>query len=114
MTSKGRVYFSSLVEQLKTNPSSDAPGNGDLTYDQMILSLLLQVWEEAKEKGVEKDDLHLDEALVSGIKVHIAKLIQQDKENKIELENEEKEAQKKITSESIHDGWDSKASLLLA
>ncbi|KIJ54710.1 hypothetical protein M422DRAFT_24618 [Sphaerobolus stellatus SS14] len=109
--SKGQEYYSSLVEQLQTNPSPDVPptgANDQPTYDNMILSLLLQVWDEAKEKGVTKDDPKLDEALVNGIMEHIDQLKQQDQENRVELDKEEEEQKKKITSEDIHDGWDSK------
>ena len=109
--SKGHAYFSSTVDRLKNNPSPDAPPTNapeQPTYDSMVLSLLLQVWDEAKEKGIKPDDPKLDEALVSGLKEHLGNLEQHDKENKLELEEEEAEMKKKITSDDIHDGFDSK------
>lgn len=111
IASKGLVYFSSLVEQLKTNPSPEAPPTGakdQPTYDQMVLSLLLQVWEETKGKGVQKDDPKLDSVLLQRIKESAEKVTKYLDEAKVELEKEEKEAHKKITSEDIHDAWDSK------
>jgi cell division cycle protein 37 len=111
MASKGHAYFSALVEQLRTNPSTDAPPTGakdQPTYDGMILSLLLQIWEGAKQKGVQKDDPNLDDVLLEGINDSIARLKKQLEEIKVELETEEKESRKKITSEDIHDAWDSK------
>ena len=43
----------------------------------MLLSLMLQIWEEAKKNGVEKDDPKLNDALVSGLKGHLAKIDQE-------------------------------------
>jgi hypothetical protein len=76
----------------------------------MLQSLLLQVWEEAKEKGVRKDDPELDKALVDGLQGHQTKLGERQKNIKVELEAEEAEQTKKITSDDLHEGFDSKAS----
>ncbi|KAF8488347.1 hsp90-like protein [Gautieria morchelliformis] len=106
--SGGHIHFSSLVERLKTQPSTEAPADGQPTYDQMLQSLLLQIWEEAKEKGVGKDDPELDKALVDGLKSHLKKLGGYQEKIKVELETEEKEQTKKITSDDLHEGFDSK------
>ena len=107
---KGPAHFSSLVERFKTNPSPDAPRTEapeQKTYDEMLLSLMLQVWEGAKKKGVEKDDPKLGEALVAGLKEHLQKMDVHQEKLKKDLAHEEAEAKKKITSEDIHEGFDS-------
>lgn len=111
---KGPAEFSSLVERFKTNPSPEKPPTnapGQKTYDEMLLALLLKIWEEAKKDGVEKDDPKLGEVLVNGLKKHIAELGQHQEKLKKDLEIEEAEQKKKITSEDIHEGWESHVSL---
>lgn len=78
----------------------------------MILSLLLKVYGDAKEKGVEKNDERLRETLIGNLKGHVANLGERQEALKKELEQEEEEKNKKITSESIHEGWDSHVSNL--
>ncbi len=107
----GPAQFSKIVEQLRTNPSPDAPKSDapkPLTYDEMILSLLMQVFNDAKEKGVGKNDDRLREVLIANLKSHVVKLGEKQEELKKILETEESEKTKKITSEQIHDGWESK------
>ncbi|KAF8508208.1 Cdc37 N terminal kinase binding-domain-containing protein [Gautieria morchelliformis] len=106
--SGGHIHFSSLVERLKTQPPTEAPAEGQPTYDQMLQSLLLQVWEETKEKGVRRDDPELDKALVDGLQGHLTKLGEHQENIKVELEAEEKEQTRKITSDDLHEGFDSK------
>ena len=110
---QGPPHFSSLVERFKTNPSPEKPPTnapGQKTYDEMLLALLLQVWEEAKKRGVEKDDPKLGEALVEGLKTHLVRIDEHQEKLRKELEKEEAELHKKITSEDIHEGFDSKVS----
>ncbi|KAI0769900.1 Cdc37 N terminal kinase binding-domain-containing protein [Fomes fomentarius] len=107
---QGPAHFSSLVDKFKTNPSPDAPPTNapeQKTYDEMLLSLMLQVWEEAKKKGVEKNDPKLGDALVAGLREHLNKMSEHQEKLKKELKNEEEEAHKKITSEDIREGFDS-------
>ena len=50
---KGPAEFSSLVERFKTNPSPEKPPTNapeQKTYDEMLLALMLKVWEEAKKE----------------------------------------------------------------
>lgn len=104
------AQFSRIVEQLSSNPSPAAPetdGPKKLTYDEMLLSLLMQVRQDAKEKGVENNRERLGEVLVTNLKGHVAKLGEQQEKLKKELVEEESEKSKKITSEDIHEGWDS-------
>ena len=76
----------------------------------MILSLMMKVWEDVKESGVGKvdGDEKLGEHLLKGLKTHETRLAGVQKELKNELESEESEKNKKITSDDIHEGWDSK------
>ncbi|KAF7365110.1 Hsp90 co-chaperone Cdc37g [Mycena venus] len=113
------VYFNSLVEQLETKPSKECPPGNDpekleQTYDGMLLSLLRQVGDAAKvavkEAGVADDqrEERIGKALADGMKEHVARLKETiDKDSK-ELELEEKEQKKHITSEDIHDGFANK------
>ncbi|KAL5492615.1 CDC37_2 [Sanghuangporus weigelae] len=110
----GPAHFSSIVERLKTNPSPDAPPSKapkKITYDEMILSLLLKVFEEAKEKGLTMsgggNEKRLRECLVASLKGHVSKLGDETERLKKELEKQEEEKSKKIISEDIHEGFES-------
>ncbi|KAH7921755.1 hypothetical protein BV22DRAFT_1018697 [Leucogyrophana mollusca] len=108
----GPAYFSGLVEKLQTNPSPDAPptnAKDQPTYDAMVLSLLLQIWEEAKKAGVDKTDQEkLGAALLKGLDTHITQLAEHTVNLQKNLQTEENEQKKHITSEDIHEGFDSK------
>ncbi|KAI0373740.1 hypothetical protein BV20DRAFT_988787 [Pilatotrama ljubarskyi] len=107
---QGAPHFSSLVERFKTNPSPEAPPTNapeQKSYDEMLLSLMLQVWEEAKKKGVEKDDPNLSDALVAGLKEHLVKLDEHQEKLRKDLQHEEEEQHKKITMEDLHEGFES-------
>lgn len=107
---KGPAEFSAFVERFEKNPSPDAPPTnapGQKTYDEMLLSLLLSVWEKAKENGVEKDSSNLGEVLTEGLKRHITLMAEHQAKLKADLEAEEAEQHKKITSDDIHEGWES-------
>jgi len=110
VASQGPAHFSSLVERFRTSPAPDKPPTNapqQKTYDEMLLSLMLGIWEEAKAAGVEKDDARLGDVLVDGLKKHITKLGEHQEGLKQELAKLEAESKKKITSDDIHDGWDS-------
>ncbi|KAI0771189.1 Cdc37 N terminal kinase binding-domain-containing protein [Trametes elegans] len=107
---QGPPLFSSLVERFKTNPSPEKPPTTSpeqKSYDEMLLSLLLQVWEEAKNKGVQKDDPKLGEALVAGLKKRLVGLDEHQEKLRKELQQEEEEQHKKITMEDLHEGFES-------
>ena len=115
------VYFNSLVEQLQTNPSPDCPPGADSTklehtYDGMVLSLLKMVSEKAKDKvkqadvvGAEKD-ARLAKELAVEVATHVQQLGDTIDKNQKELDEELKEQKKHITSEDLHEGFDSKVS----
>lgn len=113
----GPAQFNKIVGQLKANPSPDAPPSNSpnkLTYDQMVLSLMMQVFEGAKEKGYDRNDDRLRETLIASLKSHITKLGETTEKLKKDLDVELSEKNKKITSESIHEGWDSKVSIMVS
>ncbi|KAI1794893.1 Cdc37 N terminal kinase binding-domain-containing protein [Ganoderma leucocontextum] len=108
---QGPPHFSSLVERFKANPSPERPPTNapeQKTYEEMLLALMLQVWEDAKKKGVEKDDPKLGEVLVDGLKASLLRIDEHQVKMRKELAVEEEEMKKKITSEDIHEGFDSK------
>ncbi|KAI0786879.1 Cdc37 N terminal kinase binding-domain-containing protein [Abortiporus biennis] len=107
---KGPEYFASLVEKLRTQPSPDVPPTNapnQKTYDEMLLSLLMTVYEDAKKKGIDKDSPKLHEALVDGLKHHVVALAEHTESLRKDLAKEEEEQKKKITSDDIHEGFDS-------
>lgn len=107
---KGPAEFSSLVERFKTNPSPDAPPTnapGQQSYDEMLLTLMLSIWEKTKASDIGKDDPKLGEALTEGLRKHIAMIAEHQQKMRAELKQEEEEQKKKITSDDIHDGFDS-------
>lgn len=106
-------YISNLVEKLQTSPSPDAPPTnapGQPTYDAMVLSLLMQVSEEAKKQAGDKGQDVLVEKIKEGLQKHIVGLGEHSEKLKKDLAEEEKEQKKHITSEDIHEGFDSKVS----
>ncbi|KIM40889.1 hypothetical protein M413DRAFT_445662 [Hebeloma cylindrosporum] len=113
------IYFNSLVEQLKTNPSKDCPPGNDPsklehTYDGMLLSLLQMVGSKAKDAvkdaGVgeaEKED-RLAKELGKEMEFHVNNLAETIEKHTKELEKEEAEQKKHITMDDLHDGFESK------
>jgi cell division cycle protein 37 len=82
----------------------------------MLLSLLKQVGEESKvkvkEAGAAEADRHdkLAKALSSGMAGHVTRLAEAIDKDTEKLVQEEKEQQKHITSEDVHEGFESKVS----
>lgn len=99
------------VERLKKSPSPDKPPTNapnQPTYDEMVLSLLLRVSDDAKAQVKDKEDKDaIGEKLVELLKEHLVKLREVTDKYRVELENEEKEQKKHITSDDIHDGFSS-------
>ncbi|OJA17234.1 hypothetical protein AZE42_00165 [Rhizopogon vesiculosus] len=103
----GLKYFQQLVERLQTDPSPEAPptnAKDQPTYDAMVLSLLLQIWDGAKSLPVDEQEA----AILSGLDKHITQLSEHTKQLEKDLVVEEKEQRKHITSEDIHEGFESK------
>ena len=115
------AQFNRIVTKLRTSPSPDAPNIPEeslgakqkrVTYDEMLLSLLMKVYEDARAKGLIESgkEERLREALIADLKSHVSRLGEHTAQLKKDLENEEQEKSKKITSEDLHDGWDSHVS----
>lgn len=103
----GLKYFQQLVEKLQTQPSPEAPptnAKDQPTYDAMMLSLLLQVWDGAKSLPADEREA----AVLSGLDKHIKQLTDHTKKLEKDLADEENEQRKHITSEDIHEGFESK------
>lgn len=114
VAAQGPTYFSSLAERFRAQPSPEAPPTNapdQKTYDEMLLALMLRVWEEVKETGVGKDDPQLGDKLAEGLRTHLVRMGEHQEKLKKELAQEEEEQHKKITSDDIHDGFDSRVSL---
>jgi len=82
----------------------------------MILDLLRQVSTQAKDKVKDASvleserDQKLAAALTEGMKFHVDNLGANIKKDKEELDAEEQERAKHITSDDLHDGFDSRVS----
>nr|XP_019047570.1 cell division cycle protein 37 [Kwoniella bestiolae CBS 10118]OCF26500.1 cell division cycle protein 37 [Kwoniella bestiolae CBS 10118] len=108
LSEKGLDHYRSVQRRVKEQPSDEKPNTGSPnqpTYDQMIAQLLSDVYRESAfivdGAQLTKDGIALEERLGW----HIKELDKRDGVVKVELEKEEKEQAKKITSEGIHDGW---------
>lgn len=79
----------------------------------MVLSLLLQVGEAARQNvgeqssGSDREE-RLGSALAAEVKLHLEKLSAAQEQMRKNLEAEEKEQKKHITSDDIHDGFANK------
>ncbi|KAJ7819372.1 hypothetical protein B0H14DRAFT_3473154 [Mycena olivaceomarginata] len=96
------VYFSNNPEKLEQ------------TYDGMLLSLLRQVGDAAKvavkEAGVSDDqrEERIGKALAEGIREHVVRLKETIDNDSKELEQEQNEQKRHITSEDMRDGFANK------
>lgn len=103
----GLKYFQQLVERLQTTPSPEAPptnAKDQPTYDAMMLSLLLQIWDGARSLPADEREA----AVLSGLDSHIKQLAEHTAKLEKDLVVEENEQRKHITSEDIHEGFESK------
>ncbi|KIK93379.1 hypothetical protein PAXRUDRAFT_829048 [Paxillus rubicundulus Ve08.2h10] len=106
-TNTGLIFFQYLVERLQTSPSPAAPptnAKDQLTYDAMILSLLLQIYDTVK--ALPKDDQ--EKGVLDAVEKHVKQLREHTQKLWGEFNAELKEQNKHITSEDIKEGWESK------
>ena len=109
----GPAFFSRLVEQLKRSPAPDKPKSGAAnqpTYDALLEASLMRTFEALKNKGVTPGDPKFAEKLVQAIRDHTAEFRAADAEQETQLAVEVAEQKKKITSDDIHDGFESAVS----
>ena len=103
----GLPFFQHLVDRLQSNPSPAAPptnAKNQPTYDAMILSLLLQIYDTVKARPQDEQE----KTVLDGMEKHIAQLSEHTTELGADLAAEIKEQKKHITSDDIHEGWESK------
>lgn len=112
-------YFNSLVEKLEKNPSKDCPPGNDpskleQTYDGMLLALLRGVTGAVKERiqasnaAESEKNAKLGQELADEMAMHVTRLKKSIGDKRKEIEEEIREQNKKITSDDIHEGFDSK------
>lgn len=110
-------YWNNLIEQLEKNPSKDCPPGNDPnkrehTYDGMLLILFQKVTQDAKDKLKElnlqesEKEERLGKQLAEEMATHVKQLGEMIERDKRELEQEIAEQKKKITTEDIHDGFE--------
>ena len=108
--SEGTPFVERTVAQLRQSKETSKPlGSSGPSYDDMLLSLLLQVSEECKELTGEERAKKLAQVLER----HRDDLIKADAEAKQKLAHEEAEQKKHITAEDIHEGFSSGVCLML-
>ena len=114
--SPGEVAFAAVMESAANlKPEDDTPPprpagvhNAEEklpTYSKMMATLLDQVNQAMEEKKVKDEDRYA--AMVSEIQGHLDKVTDLQKDLHKKLDELEKEEARKITSESIHTGFDS-------
>lgn len=101
------AYFSRTVDRLKTAPDPAGPAGGGDSYETMLYHLMLTVYEDVKKAGVKQDDDKLGQALQDALETHVNGLEEDTKKKEVQLDAEKKEKAKKITTEDIHDGFQS-------
>jgi len=105
---KGSAFFSSTVERLEKQPSPEkppAPLQG--TYDSLILSLLRKMVADINQNGIKDGDPKLEAELLKALNTHLDRMPEYQKTTAAELDKEEAEQKKKITSDDIRPGFDS-------
>ena len=103
----GLPFFQYLVDRLQSSPSPAAPptnAQDQPTYDAMILSLLFQIYDTVKVLPQDEQE----KAVLDGITKHIIQLSDHTRKLEADLDAELKEQKKHITSDDIHEGWESK------
>lgn len=104
----GAGFFSATVERLEKQPSPErppAPLEG--TYDGMLLNLLRRTADDVKNLRIASGDPRLDEELIKSLDEHLKRMPEFLERTKKDLELEEVEQKKKITSDDIRPGFSS-------
>lgn len=108
----GERYFTGVVERLEKQPNPEKPPKPlEGTYDGLVLILLRKIVEDLNKEGIKSGDPKLEEGLLKGLDEHLTRMPEYQKTTRAELEKEELEQKKKITSDDVHDGFDSHVSI---
>lgn len=109
---EGSAYVEREAGRLAASKDQSKPtGSTGPSYDQMMSSLLQQVAQQVREKKI--PEAERDKVLKQGIEAHRAQLMERTEECKKEIAHEEAEQKKHITSEDIHEGFNSSVRLSL-
>ena len=105
---EGSKFYSREVSRLSAGRQErgNKDGPDGPTLDDIVLSLLLQINEE-EDVAKARETPQLDQALANALKTHIYKLATRTKELETLLKEMDDEDRRKITSESLRDGWNS-------
>ena len=113
VTSEGTDYFERRMSELaaiKDRPDAPKPNTGNPnqpSYDNMMHALMNTVADEVRKEHPDtiKDKSARSKALEETLKSHRKQLVARTEQCKKDVETEEAEAKKHITSEDIHEGW---------
>ncbi|KAI9629935.1 hypothetical protein KEM48_012342 [Puccinia striiformis f. sp. tritici PST-130] len=101
---EGAKYLQRTASKLSAEGHAKPPSSEDQpSIEQMIFNLITQILTKMKDVP---NDVDQDAAAEKELNFHISRLADRQKARKVELEHEEIEATKHITSEDIHDGFD--------
>lgn len=105
--SEGSTAYSRTVARLSAGRANRGNKDGPEgpTTDDMFLSLLLQIQQQDDVKS--KQGAELDQALVANLEKHTGLLADRQTKIRFEIEQMDKEDAKKITSDTIRDGFNS-------
>lgn len=111
--SEGTDYFERRVSELaaiKDRPDAPKPATGNPnqpSYDNMLHALMTTVVDEVKKANPStiSDKSERSKALEETLKTHRRQLMERTEQCKKDIEKEEAEAKKHITSEDMHEGW---------
>jgi cell division cycle protein 37 len=102
------AFYNQTVEKLKTHPSNAKPPTGNpqqKTYDALMLEYLMKSVDNVKAAGKDGD---IGARLKAEVENHVTQLEKRNTAQQKELDKEEKEQKKHITSDDLKDGFDSK------
>lgn len=113
VSDEGTDYFerkSAELAAIKDRPDAPRPNTGNPnqpSYDDMMHALMNTVADEVKKSHPDsvKDKNQRSKALEETLKTHRRQLVERTEQCKKDVEKEEAEAKKHITSEDIHEGW---------
>ncbi|KAH9929022.1 Cdc37 N terminal kinase binding-domain-containing protein [Epithele typhae] len=100
----GFESFLAIAHKPATGDASTVSGKDD----ELLSSIVQEVLEVAKKKHAEKSGCDLREVVVAGLRAQLVKSNKEMAELKKEVDQEEAKRRKKITSEQIHDGYESR------
>jgi hypothetical protein len=105
------VFYNQTVGKLQANPSDAKPQTGNpkqKTYDEMVLEDLLKAAEKVKSQKGKDAEAEIGERLKAEIDDHVKIRQKKNEQCQQELEKEENEQKKHITSDDLKEGFASK------